>query len=417
MFLEPYGDKKYVTILSYGINLIILEIPEDDATNNIELVCPTNHYSVHAFDARKRSLILIKREQYFEPIYGYRNDGKRVFVTKTFSEYDSKLPKSLRAVFAKIIKPTLGEKCRSFLSKPSEYRFKQAPLLDKLIEDLLHKNYKIIVQILNFQGKVIGLLVRNRNGLEGFVPCYPSALTSLRNSKNKKQCDVNPELCEYDFVYMNDDIWKPYEETLEFLKAYYNYQEPDDINKANCFNPKYFCKVVEDELVTGFLTNTNQFVAIKDPIPVSNVHDSLKTITSNDMLVADINTLTLTNTDVDTKRVDFIKRIQLETNFYNVFRNTIRILFNDYVHNEERKRIQEECNNKAILYKEQLNKVVRMLHELVGENVIFASQSDGYDYKSINENEIHSCITSDKYNDKYNDKNANTNTNTNTNKC
>ena len=126
-----------------GINLIVLEIPEDDATNNIELVCPTNHYSVHAFDARKRSLILIKREQYFEPIYGYRNDGKRVFVTKTFSEYDSKLPKSLRAVFAKIIKPTLGEKCRSFVSEPTEYRFKQAPLLDKLIED--HESRRLIV--------------------------------------------------------------------------------------------------------------------------------------------------------------------------------------------------------------------------------------------------------------------------------
>ena len=373
-----------------GINLIVLEIPEDDATNNIELVCPTNHYSVHAFDARKRSLILIKREQYFEPIYGYRNDGKRVFVTKTFSEYDSKLPKSLRAVFAKIIKPTLGEKCRSFVSKPTEYRFKQAPLLDKLIEDLLHKNYKIIVQILNFQGKVIGLLVRNRNGLEGFIPCYPSALTSLRNSKNKKQCDINPELCEYDFVYMNDAIWKPYEETLDFLKEYYDYEEPEDIMSANCFNPKYFCRVVEDELITGFLTNTNQFVPIKDPIPVSTVPDTIKTITNNDMLVADINTLT--NNNVDQKRVDFIKRIQLETNFYNVFRNTIRILFNNYSNSEKRKKIQVECNKKYILYKGQLDTVIEMLYDLVGDTIIFASNKS-YNYTEIDENNIHTCIS------------------------
>ena len=134
---------------------------------------------------------------------------------------------------------------------------------------------------------------------------------------------------------MNDDIWKPYKETLAFMKEYYDYDEPDDIEKANCFNPKYFCKVVEDELVTGFLTNTNQFVPIKDPIPVSDITDTIKTITSNNMLVADINTLT--NQTVDTKRVDFIKRIQLETNFYNVFRNTIRILFNDYSNSEKRK--------------------------------------------------------------------------------
>jgi hypothetical protein len=60
-----------------GINLIILEIPEDDATNNIELVCPTNHYSEHMYDVKKPSLMLIKRENYFEPIYGYRNNLDR----------------------------------------------------------------------------------------------------------------------------------------------------------------------------------------------------------------------------------------------------------------------------------------------------------------------------------------------------
>jgi hypothetical protein len=80
-------------IFEAGINLIILEIPENDITNNIELVCPTNHYSVNAYDTRKRSLILIKRETYFEPIYGYFNNGKKIHITKSFSEYDKKLPK------------------------------------------------------------------------------------------------------------------------------------------------------------------------------------------------------------------------------------------------------------------------------------------------------------------------------------
>jgi len=375
-----------------GINLIILEIPEDDATNNIELVCPTNHYSAHAFDARKRSLILIKRENYFEPIYGYRNDGKKIFVTKTFSEYDKKFPKTLRAVFAKIIKPTIGEKCRSFLSQPTEYRFKQPMILDKVIENLQEKKYKVLIQILNFQGKVIGVLAKNREGLEGFIPCFPSSLTKIKNTASKKTCDNNS--CDYDFVYMNDNIWKPYNQTLEFLKEYYDYEEPENEKMANCFNPKYFCRVVEDELITGFLTNTNQFIPIKDPIPIASVSDSIKTITSNDFLVADINTLT--NNSVDNKRVDFIKRIQLETNFYNVFRNTIRILFNDYSNSEMRKKIQEECNKRYVLYTNQLDKVISMLHILVGETIIFASKNDGYNYKEINENDIHTCLSTTK---------------------
>jgi len=375
-------------LFEVGINLIILEIPEDDATNNIDLVCPTNHYSIHAYDARKRSLILIKRENYFEPIYGYRNDGNRIYITKTFSEYDRKLPKNLRAVFTKIIKPTIGEKCRAFISRPNEYRFKQAPVLDKLIKDLINKKYKINTQILNFQGKVIGLLVNNKEGLEGFVPCYPSSLTTLKNSK---MCDKVNEIktCEYDFVYMNDNIWKPYEETLEFLKEYYDYEEPKDIVNANCYDPKYFCRVVEDELITGFLTNTNQFIPIKNPIPVSTVDDGIKTISNNDMLVADINTLTKNN--VDTKRVDFIKRIKLETNYYNVFRNTIRLLFNDYSNSEIRKGIQDECNKRYVLYKNQLDKVVEMLHDLVKDNIVFASQND--DYKYIEVSEINTCVS------------------------
>ena len=28
-----------------GINLVILEIPKDDITNNVRLICQTNHYS------------------------------------------------------------------------------------------------------------------------------------------------------------------------------------------------------------------------------------------------------------------------------------------------------------------------------------------------------------------------------------
>ena len=375
-------------IFEMGINLIILEIPEDDATNNIELVCPTNHYTSHTYDARKRSLILIKRENYFEPVYGYRDDGKNLHITKTFTEHDKTLPQTLRAVFAKIIKPTLGE-CKKIVKRSNEYRFKKSDELDVLIEKLLHKKYTITTQVLNFQGKVIGILARNKKGLEGYIPCYPSALTTL---KNKKECEKKSELCEYDFVYMNDDIWKPYENTLEFMKDYYDYEEPSDINKADCSDEKTFCKVAEDGIITGFLTNTNQFVPIKNPIPISETTDNIKTFTNNDMLIADISTST--NTKVDNKRVDFIKRIQLETNFYNVFRNTIRILFNDYTNSEKRKNIKEECNKRYSLYKNKLDNVIKMLHELVEDTIVFASKMElPYKYTDINDKDIHTCIS------------------------
>ena len=384
-------------IFEAGINLIILEIPEDDITNNIELVCPTNHYSVNVYDTRKRSLILIKRETYFEPIYGYFNNGNKTHITKTFSEYDKKLPKTLRAVFSKIIKPTLGEKCKTFMSRPNEYRFNKAPELDKLIEILNYKGYTIIFQVLNFQGKVIGVFAKhNKSNLEGFIPCYPSALTILKKKKciegeGEEEEEESKNNCEYDFVYMNDDIWKPYEQTLKFLKKYYNYEEPTDIMKANCFDPKYFCKIVEDEHITGFLTNTDQFVPINPPVPVSTVDDTIKQFTRNDTLVADINTLV--NNSVDKDRVNYIKKIQLETNFYNVFRNTIRILFNDYSNSEKRNKIKDECNKRG-LYENQLDNVIDLLHDLVDDTILFASETEmPYNYTDINETDLHTCIS------------------------
>jgi len=377
-----------------GINLIILEMPEDDVTNNIELVCPTNRYSTHIYDARKRSLILIKRENYFEPIYGYHNNLERgeIQITKTFSEYDRKLPKTLKAVFTKIIKPTLGERCKALPSN-GEYakKFKQPELLDTLITELIHKEYIILKQVLNFQGKVIGILTKSPTLKEGFIPCYPSSLTLLKNSKKygKKTCDINTK-CEIDFVYMSDKIWKSYEETLEFLKEYYH--DEDDTLRTPLRTPfrTPFYRVVNNELIIGFLTNTNQFIRIYDPIPVSSVDDSIRKITNEDMLVADMETLTTLK--VDTKRTDFIKRIQLETNFYNVFRNTIRILFNDYSNSDKRKAIQGECNKRYIIYRQQLNKVVEMLRDLVGSSIIFSTSEDGFNYKNINENDIHNCI-------------------------
>jgi hypothetical protein len=419
-----------------GLNLIVLEIPEDDVSNNVELACPTNQYSNNIYDVRRRSLFLIKREKkgrrgkWFEPIYAFHNrDSKSVKpkLTSTFTEYDRELPSTLRSVFSKIIKPTLGQRCKPLASQPYEYKFKTAPLLDNLITKLNERNYDIDKQVLNFQGKVIGVLAfspkqqREQQKSQGkqsqvkqkakghgfFIPCYPSSLTSLKNPETK---------LKYEYVFMTDDIWHSYEDTLAFLKEYYKYKEPDDITKANCFDDRYFCKVADSDmdgtLIVGFLTNTNQFIQINRPKEISLIDDNIKTFSSNDTLTANINTQV--SNRVDDRRVDFIKRIQLETNFYNIFRNTIRIMFNDYSNSEMRKNIQKECNKEKVLYREKLKRVVKMLKHLVkndnDSNSIDATNSsdnededddvnsiiqfvEPFNYKNLNEYELQSCIT------------------------
>ena len=69
-------------------------------------------------------------------------------------------------------------------------------------------------------------------------------------------------------------------------------------------------------------------------------------------------------------------------------------MFNDYSNSDKRKAIQEECNKKYASYNKQISNVIDMLHDLVGSSIVFFTKGDdlGYDYKDINENDIHNCI-------------------------
>ena len=63
----------------------------DDITDNIKLICPTNHYSTEFYDPRKKTLLLIKNDEYYEPIYIVKEvNGKKEF-TRLFSETNEKL--------------------------------------------------------------------------------------------------------------------------------------------------------------------------------------------------------------------------------------------------------------------------------------------------------------------------------------
>jgi hypothetical protein len=372
-----------------GINLVILEILNNDQTNNVELICPTNHYSNTFYDSNKKTLVLIKHDQYYEPIYFYRNEEKRIIIIKTFDEYDKSIPSSFQLILRKMIKNILNFKCKPFSSMSNIYKFKTPPLLDDLIIDLTNKNYQINTQVLNFQGKVIGILCKNNKGEDGFIPCYPSSLTSIKTKCNKNIDNKNIDNCNIDSVYMTDKIWKPYHNTISFLKEYYQYVEPESNELGKCIDGTDICKVIEDKVIVGFLTKTNQFVQIDPPIPESDIEDNIRKINNNNYLIADIKTQM--NHNVDLKRVDYIKRIELETQFYNVFRNTIRILLNDYINSDKRKLIQQICDKKMVIYNTQLEQVIQLLKELCDGYIIFITKESGFEYNSFKE--ITSCIS------------------------
>ena len=386
-----------------GINLVILEIPENDSTNNISLICPTNHYSSQFYDARKKTVIFMKkigkRGIFYEPIYSYTDLGKDkdIYIKKFYSEYDVKMSKTIRAVFKKLIKPILQDKCNplSSITNKAEYIFERPMELSLLIDNLNKLkeqstrnlktgkerkwkglNYDIKMQVLNYNNKVIGLLVENNEGLEGFVPCYPSSINPI-----------------YDYVFINDEnIFKSYKETVKFL------QNLVDDSKGNIKCKAKFKVVEDDVMIVGILTETNQFINVNPPEPLLNVNDSINIFNSNNYLIADDKTLLQSNDEVDSERVDYITKLKLETNFWNVFRNTIRILLNEYENLQIRENIEDLTKNIGELYNYKLKYITKYLKELVGKNdreiedgkrakIIF---DESYDYHDLNE--IKTCI-------------------------
>jgi hypothetical protein len=187
-----------------GINLIIFRISNNDITNNVELICPTNHYSNNLYESRKQNLLLIQDGKYFEPVYSYKNNTKRILIGKTFSEYESSLSKTLLSALKKIIKPYIQNKCIPLSSMPNQYNAKTPINLDDLIQLLNKRRFDIIKQVVNFNSQVIGVIAESTfgKGQVGFVPCYPS---SINNSINE-------------YVFMTDDnLWNNYEDTVSFL--------------------------------------------------------------------------------------------------------------------------------------------------------------------------------------------------------
>jgi hypothetical protein len=372
-----------------GVNLVIFQIPHDDITNNVQLLCPTNHYSNEFYQTIKPTVILIKEDGYYEPIYSYLKDNKEFKVTKEFKERDPHLSKTMRAVFKELIKPFFEIICRPQDSMPNVYKARQPLILYDLVQKLDKYNYKIQKLVMNFNNKIIGVLAEEPglSDKSGFIPCYPSAL----NENLKK---------DLDFVFMNDmDLWRTYGETVAFL---------DQIDKRTSKRRngvadipcKPAFKIVEDAMIVGILTNTNQFIQISEPIREDEINKEydLPSITDEDyivnskdknMKVSDIEIMT--QQTVDKEREDYIKKIKLETSFYNVFRNTIRILLNKYENIKIREKIEVEMLKEYIIYSDKLDNINKLLRELVKNKIQFVG--DGNYYKLINE--VSTCIVKD----------------------
>ena len=345
-------------LMKDGLNLIILDLINDDGTDNVHLVCPSNAYSSISYNPSKETAIIMKSGEYYDPIQLYHLQTSTSVLTKqTFLEHDAM--QNIKHMLD-LIKQSTKKYCHPLSSKPKVYNFDRNISAQEVLRILKEHNYNVGSQVVNYHKKVIAFCVNKDEGQKYvYVPCFPSGIINGINIQ-----------------YIDDDgLWLDYISTRDRLINIHN----ETNGKIKCL-PKI--KVMEDKLVVGFLTQTNQFIQINPPS--ENVHDDgLTKIEQFDYPIKNKmsvdKTLALTKTG-DQRRIQTIHNIEIESGFYNVFRSVIRMELNDYENRSSKKQIHELLENNGVLYGTKIIKMDKMLRELVKNSVSFQE----FDQKTVN---------------------------------
>ena len=342
-YLWDVVTSKNPMLFNNGFNLVILNLVNNDITDKVEILCPMNSYSKNHFSSLKDSILLLKRDEFYEPVYLYELKEDRIVIKKSFREEN--VMKTIKSTFA-AIKHSMNNYCSALPSMPKIYNFKKNLPVEQLADMLVKSDYAIRSQVMNYQGKIIGLVVDKSVGEGGvFIPCFPSG-----------------EMGGFAIVSMEANVWNDYRFTRDELA---------DIAKktgAPC-SPKM--KVIENNVIVGILTETNQFVQVFPPS--ENIEkDGIEEFESTNLYEAD--KVLTTSREGDQTRISMIKNIMLETKIFNTFRSTVRTLLNQFQNRAVRARLQRIINGVNGNYLDKLKDAETILRKLCKQNVQFVEE-------------------------------------------
>ena len=326
-----------------GLNMVIMEIVYNDVTDNIDILCPSNAYSSNVYDKNRGTIIVLKHDNFYEPIYLYEGKEKENAKTK-ISEDTIKIfrdmsatdeLKTLRKVL-NMVMDVSGRKCKPMHTRPRTYTFKENVSVDILLKAVVEIGLTVKKQVMNYNGKVIALIVETQENTVVYLPCFPSR-----------------QIADMESIFMNTVQWSDYVTTR------------DALNKINLLsNGRILCKpmmkVMEDEMVVGILTETNQFVQLSGP-EADTFEDGLPVFNG---LSSNLDLILATSKKEDELRVNTVRNIKLETQFYGAFRTEIRNLLNDYNYREIREQILTILDNPKFLYSLKMKKLDILIRHL-----------------------------------------------------
>ena len=340
---------------------MILKSPDNDITNKIELICPTNAYSnITPIDIKKPLLILYTRGKYFEPIYQFTRNNKNKYLVKKFFNINRMdditigLKNSMTKIWESMIKYCKPRPTNAIYKNEFEFISNiSATRLENELEKLQIPKLNIKYQLVNLNTKVVALLI-SINHEKYYIPTEPS--------------NINTNL---KYKFLNESYkWSNYSNTLSILNSLWK--------KSNGNIPvKPARKVINNGIIVGILTQTNQMVPVfpekhtksldgKEDLKILNINN----IGDNENFL-DLDQMLLENKTIDQDRVNEVARIKMESNFYNVFRNLLRILLKNPINKLNKSFIKETIESPIITYVVKIKKIKEKLHEIMDSHINF----------------------------------------------
>ncbi len=359
-----------------GMNLIILDITTEDITQNVKVICPKQSFSTEFIDDNKESILLVKNGDNYEPIYAIKNDiAKKIVPTYSFDYSKDEIELVEFKKVLNIIKDNINEKClKKEINDVENYDFELNMNVSKMVNILLKEQIEIDYQVMNYENKVIGLIVKNvikEDYDTYFIPCYPSG--------------YNEELA-IPYILMDDEniVYREYSKTKEILEKIHEMSE-----QRIKVNPKY--NIINDGLIVGILTNGDQFVTIEPPIMFSENID-LPNFSEENYLVTENDIKVQTIYKKDTEREEMITNIKLETRFFDSFKNVFKNVLSLPSEKINKIRLAKIINDYSILYFDKLRLLYDELKVIGEKYIVFAE----YDRKILNAIKyISSCINNE----------------------
>ena len=192
------------------------------------------------------------------------------------------------------------------------------------------------------------------------LPCFPSGYE------------------KYELLFQGDNmIINNYKKTKELL-------ENINLISKREIECKPIKKVVKNKTIVGILTECNQFIKT-DNIELEKISDELEIENSDDYFKVE---KAISRDLIDKKRIDETNKIYLESQYYSIFRSTIRILLSQPINRFLKSQINSIISSEEI-YIKKIENLYNLLRKLGKSHIEFLE----IDIKNVDKDEIMTCFT------------------------